>query len=155
MLPARRWKLPLQLDISRGDVHGSTLPTANKDLFADLEVSTSGEGDEVTSPSFTAKIPAIGAPSSSLEALIAALYMQRGCEWKNFTDGKQNTCLPIFNCFQTERATRQRRPLLKLKTQRLALPARRWKRSLQLGICTGDVTGALYRQQTKYLFADL
>ena len=142
-----------------------------------------------------------------------SVYAQ-GMPWEHFTDGNENTCLPIFNCFQTERATRQRRPLLKLKTQRLALPARRWKRSLQLGICTGmrwehftdgkqntylpifkcsqeematrqrrpllqqkgqrsalparrwkrllqlcicrgDAMGTLYRRQTKYLFADL
>ena len=50
---------------------------------------------------------------------------------------------------------RQRRPLLKLKTKRLMLPARRWKRLLQLGIWRGDAMGALYPRQTKHLFADL
>ena len=63
--------------------------------------------------------------------------MQRAWEWRHFTHGKQNTCLPIFDCLQVERATRQRYPLLQLKTKQLMLPARRWKRSLQLGICRG------------------
>ena len=76
-------------------------------------------------------------------------------QWKHFTDGKQNICLPIFDCLQTEKATRQRRPLLQLKTKQWMLPARRWKRSLQLGICKWDAIEALYRRQTKYLFADL
>ena len=35
------------------------------------------------------------------------------------------------------------------------LPARRWKRLLQLGIWRGDAMGALYPRQTKCLFADL
>ena len=65
----------------------------------------------------------------------------RGMRWKHFTDGKQNTCLPIFDCLQTEKATRQRRPLLQLKTRGLMLPERPWKRSLQLGICRGDANG--------------
>ena len=53
---------------------------ANKCLFADLIFFTSGEGNEATSPSFSAKYAAIAAPSSSLEALIATWYMRRGCE---------------------------------------------------------------------------
>ena len=43
-----------------------------------------------------------------------------------------DTCLPIFDCLQAERATRQRRPLLQYVTRQLMLPARHWKRSLQL-----------------------
>ena len=50
--------------------------------------------------------------------------MQGACERQHFTYGKQNTCLPIFNCLQAKRATRQRRPLLQLKTKQLMLPAR-------------------------------
>ena len=65
------------------------------------------------------------------------------------------TYLPIFKCLQAKRATRQRRPLLQLKTKRLMLPACYWKRSLQLGICKWDAMEALYRRQTKYLFANL
>ena len=66
-----------------------------------------------------------------------------------------NTCLPIFNCLQAKRATRQRGPLLKLKTQQLRLPARRWKRSVQCSKCRGHAMGALHPRQTEYLFADL
>ena len=65
---------------------------------------------------------------------------------------------PIFsrcNYLQAERATRQRRPLLQLKTKQLMLLARHWKRLLQLGIWRGDEMGALYPRQTKRLFADL
>ena len=75
--------------------------------------------------------------------------------WEHFTHGKQNTCLPIFYFLPAERATRQRRPLLQLKTQRLMLLARRWKRSLQLGTCRWNAMEALHRRQTKYLFANL
>ena len=69
--------------------------------------------------------------------------------------GKQNPCLPIFNCLQAEKATRQRRPLLQLKTQRLMLPARCWKRSLQHSKCTGDANKSGLPTANKYLFADL
>ena len=64
-----------------------------------------------------------------------------GMRGEHFTDGKQNACLPIFKCSQAERATRQRRPLLQLKTKRLMFPTRRWKRLLQLGICRGGANG--------------
>ena len=59
---------------------GAFYPRQTEYLFANLLLFMSGEGDKATSPSFTTKMPAIGAPSSSLEALIAALYMQRGCD---------------------------------------------------------------------------
>ena len=52
---------------------GSTLPTANKYLFADLQVFTSGEGDGATSLSFAIRYMVIEASSVSLEALIATL----------------------------------------------------------------------------------
>ena len=55
------------------------------------------EGDEATSPSFASENAAIDASSSSLEALIATLQMQRACKRQHFTYGKQNTYLPIFN----------------------------------------------------------
>ena len=80
MLPARSWKRSWQLGICRGNANRSTLPTANQNLFADLEVFTSGGGDEATSPSFTDENEAIGASSSSLEALNATRYMHRGCD---------------------------------------------------------------------------
>ena len=59
-----------------------------------------------------------------------------------------NICLPIFICLQAKRATRQRRPLLQFKTQRLMLPACRWKRLLQLCIAEWMRMGALYPRQT-------
>ena len=75
--------------------------------------------------------------------------------WEHFTHGKQNICLPISYCLQAERATRQRRPLLHLKTKRLMVPARRWRRSLQLGISRGIAHGSSLPTANKYLFADL
>ena len=51
----------------------SSLPRANKCLFADPLFFTAGEGDEATSPSFAAENAAIEASSASLEALIASL----------------------------------------------------------------------------------
>ena len=70
----------MQLSVCRGDASGSTLPTANKNLFVDLQLLTNEEGDEATSPSFAAKNEAIDASNVLLEALIAARYMQRGCD---------------------------------------------------------------------------
>ena len=49
------------------------LPTTNNNLFANLFLFMSGEGDEATSPSFTTRYAAIEASSASLEALIASL----------------------------------------------------------------------------------
>ena len=71
MLPARRWKHPLQLFTCGGAANGSSFTTANKYLFADLLFFTAGEGDEATSPSVAAENAAIDASSSSLEAPIA------------------------------------------------------------------------------------
>ena len=65
------------------------------------------------------------------------------------------TCLPIFNCLQVERATRQRRPLLQLQTRGLMLPVHSWKRSLQHSKCTGDANKSGLPMANKYLFADL
>ena len=94
-------------------------------LLAILSFVRGKQGDETTSPSFEAENEAIDASSSLLEVLISTLQMQRTCERQHFTHGKQNTCLPIFNCLQVKRATSQRPPLLYLKTQQLRLPARR------------------------------
>ena len=71
MLPARRWKPPFQLNKCGGDANRSSFTTANKYLFADLLVFMSGEGDEATSPSFTAESSGIDVSSALLEALIA------------------------------------------------------------------------------------
>ena len=58
-------------------------------------------------------------------------------QWEHFTHGKQNACLPIFEFLQVERATKQRRPLVQLKTKQLMLPARCWKCSVQHSKCIG------------------
>ena len=50
---------------------GAAYPRQTKCLFADLLLSTSGEGDEATSPSFEAENSGIDASSALLEALIA------------------------------------------------------------------------------------
>ena len=65
------------------------------------------------------------------------------------------TCLPIFNCLQAERATRQRRPLVKLKTKRLVLAARRWKRAVKQNKCRGHAKCSTLPTANKNLFADL
>ena len=66
-----------------------------------------------------------------------------------------NIYLPIFYSLQTERATRQRRPLLQQETRRMMLPAHCWKRSLQQSKCSGDVNGSGLPTADNYLFADL
>ena len=54
-------------------------PRQTKHLFTNLYLFfASEEGDEATSPSFAAENEAIDASSSSLEALIATRYMERG-----------------------------------------------------------------------------
>ena len=62
---------------------------ANKYLFADLLLFTSGEGDEATSPSLAIENESIDASSSSLEVPIATYYMQDGCKRGRFHNGKQ------------------------------------------------------------------
>ena len=71
MLPARRWKRPLQLNIFGGDAIRSNFTTANKYLFADLLLFESGEGGETTSLSFASTNVGIDASSALQEALIA------------------------------------------------------------------------------------
>ena len=69
MLLARCWS-PLQLNTFGGDANRSSLTMANKYLFSDLLLFESREGDETTSPSFTAANARIDASSTLLEALI-------------------------------------------------------------------------------------
>ena len=64
----------------RGDANRSSFTTANKYLFADLLLFTSGEGDEATSPSCATVNESIDASSSSLEASIPTQQMRGGCE---------------------------------------------------------------------------
>ena len=72
---------------------GALYPRQTKCLFADLSVFTSEEGDEATSPSLVAENAAIDASSSSLEALIATRYMERGCDGSTLpTANKMPVC---------------------------------------------------------------
>ena len=96
MLPARRWKRPLQLFTCGGAANGSSFTTANKYLFADLLFFTAGEGDEATSPFVPAANAAIDASSSSLEASIATFYMRGAYEREQFHNGKQIPVCPSF-----------------------------------------------------------
>ena len=108
MLPAHRWKRPLQLITCREDTNGSSFTTANKHLFANLLLFESGEGDEATSPSFAAKNASIDASSSSLEAPIATYYMQRGMRMGGiFTtaDKYLSTDLLFFTAREGDEAT--------------------------------------------------
>ena len=100
MLPARCWKRSLQHTKSTGDANGSGLPTANKYLFADLLLFTSGEGDETTSPSFTAENGGIDASSALLEALIATYQKYWRCERERLTHGKQIPVCRSFTFYQ-------------------------------------------------------
>ena len=95
-LPAHRWKRSFQLGTFSGDGKASTLPTANKCLFANLLLFASGEGDEATSPSFTTSYASIQASSPSLKMLISAWYVQLGLKSEHFTHGKQ---MPICQSF--------------------------------------------------------
>ena len=93
---------------------------------------TRGEGDEATSPSFTAANEAIDASSASLEALIATRYTQKGCKWEHFTHGKQK---PVCRSLSVHKRRGRRGNvalLLQYVAPQLRLPARHWKRSLQL-----------------------
>ena len=58
--------------------NGSTLPIANKNLFAVLYLLTSIEGDEATFRSFATAYVAIEASSASLEVLIPTLLPTGG-----------------------------------------------------------------------------
>ena len=71
MLPARRWKRPLQLITFGGATNRSVFTTANKYLFADLLFFKSREGNEATSPSFATEKLGIEASSALLEVLIS------------------------------------------------------------------------------------
>ena len=70
-LPTHHWKRSFQLGAFNGDANVSTLPTANKCLFANLLLFVSREGDEATSPSFAVENARIDASCALLEALIS------------------------------------------------------------------------------------
>ena len=115
----------MQLGISRGIAHGSSLPTANKYLFANLLFFTSGEGDDTTLPIFTTRYAAIEASSASLEALIAVLLPAGGTPKQATFPTAINLLIAVellFSCANGERATRH-------LARRLALPTRCCKRA--------------------------
>ena len=108
MLPARCWKHPLQHSKCRGIAHGSSLPTANKYLFAEFLFFTSEKGDETTAPSFTTRYAAIEASSASLEALIASLLPACGTVKEATFPTAINLLIAVgslFSCTDGERAT--------------------------------------------------
>ena len=79
-------------------MNGSTLPTANKYMFAYILLFTSGQRYEATSPYFVAENGAIGASSASLEVLIASLVPAGGIakETTFSTTGKLLTTVESF-----------------------------------------------------------
>ena len=65
-----RGKRSLRFGICKGDETGSIHPGQRENLFADLLLFMSGEGEEATSPSFATANALIEASSALLEALI-------------------------------------------------------------------------------------
>ena len=108
MLPARRWKPPLQLLTCGVDANGGIFTIANKYLSADLLFFTPGEGDEATSPSFAAENAAIEASSASLEVLITSLFPACGTVKEATFPTAINLLIAVgslFSCADGERAT--------------------------------------------------
>ena len=70
MLPACCWKHSLQHCKCSGDVDGSSLPKANKYLFADLLFFIAGECDEEKSPSFVAETQGLMLPAPCQKFLL-------------------------------------------------------------------------------------
>ena len=66
-----------------------------------------------------------------------------------------NACLPNVYFLQLEMTKRQRFTPLQQVTCRLRLPAHCWKRSLQLGTCSGDANGSTSPMENKCQFANL
>ena len=97
----------------------------------------------------------IDASSSSLETPIATHHMLGGMQTGGVSQRQTIACLQIFCCLRAKRGTRQRRPLLQLKTSRLMLPALGWKRPLQLITCKGDANGSSFIAANKYLFDNI
>ena len=87
---------------------------------------------------------------------LPALRWKRSFQLGTFSgDGKASTSPTANKCLfanllhlWAERATRQRRPLLKQVTSRSKLPVHRWKRSFQLGAFSGDANANSYPRQT-------
>ena len=142
MLPARRWKRLLQLCISRGHANGSALPMANRISVCRSLIVYKWRGRRGNVALFCSWKRSNWGFQLVTGSARCTVANAEGMRMGTLYLGQTKTCLPIFKCFQAKRATRQPRPLLKLKTKRLMLPACRWKRSLQLGICRGDANAS-------------
>ena len=108
MLPACRWKRPLQLITCGVDANGGVCTMANKYLSSDILFFIPREGDEATSPSFAAENTAIEASSASLEALIANLLPTCGTAKEATFPTAINLLIAVgslFSCVDGERAT--------------------------------------------------
>ena len=78
MLPDCLWKRKCNVASCSWKAKLGTLHTEKNYLTSLFTFVYGVEGDEATSPSFAAENEAIDASSSSLEALIATRYMERG-----------------------------------------------------------------------------
>ena len=116
----RCWKRSLQHSKYKVIAHGSSLPAANKYLFAELLFFMSGEGEETTSPSFTTRYAAIEASSASLEALIASVLPACGTAKEATFPTTINLLIAVGLLFLAQMASGQRCHLacrLALKTR--------------------------------------
>ena len=86
----------------------------------------------VTSCSWKAKLATLHRATSPSSAKKYQLAL--------FTE--KNYLTSLFTFVRGVEGDRQRRPLLQLKTKRLMLPVRRWKRLLQLYKCKGHANGS-------------
>ena len=83
-----------------------------------------------------------------------SLVRSVGMEKRVLYPRQTNACLPLFCFLRSQRATRQRRPLLQQVMRRLKLPAHRWKRSFQLGAFSEDGKASTLPTAHKCLFAN-
>ena len=105
-------------------------------LLANLYFVCGTECDEATSPSFATENRSIDASRSLLEVPIATHQMRGDAYESSFTMAKKYLFVDLY-CLRAERMMRQHHSLLQLKTGRLMLPTRCWKRQLQLIMCGG------------------
>ena len=80
MLPDCLWKRKWNMTSCNCKAKLGTLHTEKNYLIAFFTFVRGVEGDEATSPSFAAENKAIDASSSSLEALVTTLEMQKACK---------------------------------------------------------------------------
>ena len=141
MLPDCLWKRKWNVTSFCWKAKLGTLHTEKNYLLALFTFVRGAKGDRATSPSFASRNGSIHASRLSLEAQMERNFILLEGEARHFAHGKI-TCLQFFLLFMAQRATRQRRPLLYLKTQRLMLPDRRWKPSVQHSKCIRPRNGS-------------